>query len=92
MDKYLQKVREELAHYDLTEKDLTKRELQEMLQEAKELEDPYMLIDDGYFGGTALFSISLRKEIVKNEYGERAFSELTKSELATLRTKYNSFD
>lgn len=63
-DKYMQKVIDLLAQYDLTTDDLTKKELEEMLQEARDLENPDISIFDGYFGDpTHLVDITFRKSM-----------------------------
>lgn len=57
-------VEDELAKYGLTTSDLSKRELSEMIQEAKDRENPDIQIMDGYFGDSfKLMNIQMRKLI-----------------------------
>lgn len=75
-DKYMAKVKEELKKYDLTVEDLTKEEMAEMLEEAKEIienPDSKYMIFDGYFENPVPFAnIQMRKEIKKTGKAENS--------------------
>lgn len=91
-DKYLQEVEERLKEYGLKTSDCTPVEVEEMLEEVRDLENDEYMVLDGYFGGSfELFNIQMRKQFIESELNEKGLSlkDISSEEYDRLKDDYH---